>query len=137
MIPLYPLLFILISFSTYAINLEVIDMDGAPLFEQEIKVKLPSTVGDITINLFEKNKINYEGNRFAISEIFNIGNSTDIVSPTEMKAYGWCFSIDGQITETMPHETDVFNQNTLIRWFYGYAHFKNGEWVGQCLESSP
>ena len=75
----------------------------------------------------------FEGGTYGITQMFGLGNDIDVISNEEMKAYGWCFSLDGVVTETMADDTLILSQDSKLRWFYGYAHHLRGEWIAQCV----
>ncbi|MBC7466504.1 MAG: hypothetical protein H7256_10975 [Bdellovibrio sp.] len=117
-----------------AMTFEVIGKNGQVILKQELSVELKQNVGQISVQILNKNKISFEGGEFGLSSLVGLGQDIDVISDTEMKAYGWCFSIDGVISETMPDQTWLKKQNENLLWFYGYAHYKNGDWIGQCLK---
>ncbi len=129
------LAFTLFSLSAQAITVEVVGEKGEQLFKQNIGLMLPSTVGESTIAIFDQHSVPYVGSDSGIVEIYNLKQDIKVVSDTEMKAYGWCFSINGAVVETMPDETEVLAADAIIQWFYAYAHYKDGQWIGQCVKA--
>lgn len=132
------LIFIAIIFCsllTYAITVEVLGEKGEQLFNQKIGLLLPSHVGETTIAIFDQYNVPYVGSDSGIVELYNLKQEIKVVSDTEMKAFGWCFSINGVVVETMPDETEVVSANSIIQWFYAYAHYKDGQWIGQCMRA--
>lgn len=118
---------------TQAITLKVLGKDRQLLGETQIKTQVPTDVGDASILAFEYRHIPYQGSAQGISQIFGIGSELEVISDTEMKAYGWCFSVDGVTPELMPDKVLIENSNSVIEWYYAYAHFQHGTWVGQCV----
>ena len=125
----------LFSLFAHAITVEVLSEKGEQLFQQNIGLMLPSTVGEVTIAIFDQHSVPYAGTESDIAEIYNLKQEIKVVSDTEMKAYGWCFSINGAVVETMPDETEVITADSMIQWFYAYAHYKDGQWIGQCVKA--
>ena len=125
----------LFSLSAQAITVEVSGEKGEQLFKQNIGLILPSNVGEATIAIFDQHSVPYVGSDSGIVEIYNLKQEIKVVSDTEMKAYGWCFSINGIVVETMPDETEVIMADSIIQWFYAYAHYKDGQWIGQCVKA--
>ncbi len=121
------------SLSVQAVTIKVIGEKGAMLFESKIESQIPSDVGTVSVLAFDLGHVDYEGDSSSISKIYNLGQNIEVVSDTEMKAHGWCFAINGQVPETMPDKTEVLNQDTTIEWYYAYAHYKDGDWIGQCV----
>jgi len=129
------LLFLLTFNSTaYALTFEI-SYQGQILFAQEqYEIELQEHLGIPTIELLNQSGLEYEGGTYGLKSISGLGNKIVSVSAAEMKAYGWCFSIDSQVPETMIDETYTQKQNSHLRWFYAYAHFKDGLWIAQCQE---
>jgi hypothetical protein len=129
------LLILFTTLNTYAITIEVFGKSGEVLFSTHLNYALPFNVGEISVIAFDQKKIPYQGDSSGITGIFNLGSDIEIISDTELKAFGWCFSIDGDIVDTMPNQTDVLSEDSIIQWYYAYAHYKNGDWIGQCLRA--
>ncbi len=124
---------LLISSGAHAVTVKITGKNRAALFETEIASPIPSDVGSVTIVAFDAAKIPYQGSSNGISKIYDLDQQVEVVSNIEMRAYGWCFAIDGQVPETMPNNTDVLTQQTVVEWYYAYAHYKSGDWIGQCV----
>jgi hypothetical protein len=116
-----------------AITLQVIGKNSEPLFAIESNESVPSNIGKISTDIFDKQKIDYDGSIDGITKLFDLGQEIEVISKTEIKAHGWCFSIDGFVPETMSDETPVLQQDSVIRWYYAFAHYKDGQWIGQCV----
>lgn len=125
----------LLSFclSTPAVTIKVVGQKKHMLFYKIPTTKIPSNVGDISVKIFDIHKVPYEGGNYGFSRIFDLDQNIEIISDTEMKAYGWCFSLDGVVVDTMADQTPVTNQKSVIEWFYSYAHYKDGDWIKQCV----
>ncbi len=118
----------------HAIAFKVIGKNGMVLLHQKKSVKLPSSIGQISIDIFDPLKIPYVGGVFGFASLFDLGQDTEVISDTEMKAYGWCYSVDGHVPDTMADQTILNHQEAVIEWYFAYAHYKNGEWIGQCVK---
>lgn len=97
-----------------------------------LEVNLDDNLGKISVDFFKQNNLIFLGSEAGITTINNLGNDIEIVSDTEMKAYGWCFSINGEVPETMSNVSFLTQQSDHLRWYYAYAHFKDGAWIAQC-----
>lgn len=126
-------LFVLVSLNAYALTFKVIGKNNEVLFSKAAEVLLPQTVGQISVDFFNKNQIPFVGDIDGIISVFDIGSDMDLISDTDMKAYGWCYSINGAVPEDFVHKVSASNQETELVWFYGYAYYKAGEWVSQCV----
>ncbi|MCK6596194.1 MAG: DUF4430 domain-containing protein [Bacteriovoracaceae bacterium] len=125
------------SFSTLAHELSVIGPClEKPMFLVDVADKF-ETVGDLTIHTFNKNGIPYLGNERGINVIFNspIGDaSLEVISDTEMRAYGWCFFVNGEVSMEYADET-YLNPGDKVEWIYSYALYSKGEWKSMCNPS--
>jgi hypothetical protein len=93
-------------------------------------------LGALSIKALDLLKIPYLGNERGIHTIFNtpVGDEAiEIISNQEMKAYGWCFTVNDVLEEVYPDEIDIYEDKVNVHWFYGYAHYLAGEWIGQCI----
>lgn len=127
------LFIVLVSLNAYALTFKVIGKNSEVLFSSTTEVSLPQTVGQISIENFNKNQIPFVGDIDGIINIYGIESELDLISDTDMKAYGWCYSINGIVPEDFVHKVNVTAQETELVWFYGYAYYKSGEWVSQCV----
>lgn len=125
-------IFLLCSQLLFAATIDVVGPQSILIPKEELKGNLNESLGKITIEFFKNKNLKFEGNETGIVSINQLGNWVDVLSDNEMKAYGWCFSINGEVPETMSDQTLLTNQNDHIRWYYAYAHYLNGEWVAQC-----
>jgi len=116
-----------------AVTVNVLGRKGVQLFSTSLDVKTPTHVGHISVLSFDQWKIPYEGGTYGMRKIFDLENLMEVVSDTELKAYGWCFSIDDITPETMADQSPVIDSDSVIEWYYAYAHYKNGAWIGQCV----
>lgn len=126
-----------LSFSAFAHELSVIGpcLEN-PIFSVDVADKF-ETVGDLTIHTFKKNGIPFLGNERGINVIFNspIGDaSLEVISDTEMRAYGWCFFVNGKVSMEYADET-YLNPGDKVEWIYSYALYSNGEWKSMCNPS--
>lgn len=86
----------------------------------------------MTLNQFQ---ISYQGNEAGLNSAFGspIGlEALEVISEREMRSYGWCFAIDGIIPEVYPDQLLLSNVKSEIKWFFGFAHFLDGQWISQC-----
>lgn len=126
-------LIVFVSLNAYALTFKVIGKNSEILFSSATEVSLPQTVGQISVDLFNKNQIPFVGDIDGIVNVHGIESELDLISDTDMKAYGWCYSIDGIVPEDFVHKVSITAQDTVLVWFYGYAYYKAGEWVSQCV----
>ena len=114
-----------------------------PLLVEEIHLEQTQDAGSVTVELLTAKNIPFVGSSVGISSIFNTPTGLDameVLSDTEMNAYGWCFSVNGIQPEKYPDDVQVKAGDEIV-WWYGYAHYLEGEWLSQCepshLRKSP
>lgn len=92
-------------------------------------------VGDLTVATLNKFSIPFKGYPEGIAEVLGLGNYTETISAKEFRTYGWCYRVDGVVPEVFPYETYITPETEAITWFYGYSHYKNGQWLSQCTDA--
>ena len=142
------LTFVLFLSTFSQVNAVEINFLGAcskiPLLSENVLFKPRQTVGEISLQVLDQHGIPYSGTAAGLNQVFAtpVGlDAMEVISDNEMLAYGWCFEVDGKIPEVFADKIPVKKTTKLISWFYGYAHFLNGEWISQCekayLRPSP
>lgn len=124
----------LASGNAFALNFEIIGAcSQAPLLQGQGEYA-DRSVGRATIEILERNSIPFQGSEEGINSIFNtpVGSAAiEIINAREMRAYGWCYELDGIRPELMPDQVRLTGVE-LLRWFYAFSHYKNGDWVSYC-----
>jgi hypothetical protein len=108
--------------------------DQKPIIAAEMGSKF-ATVGDLTVHFLRKNKIPFKGSERGINTVFNtpVGDAAiEVISNTEMRAYGWCFFVDDFGPDVFADEYPLNASIQKIEWIFGFAHYKNGEWLTSC-----
>lgn len=133
------ILSLLTTFNLFAVDIEFVGpCDSQPFLAKNMPQVNTLSIGELTVKVLEESKIPFTGGDYGIIQISNspIGDAAiEILGSEEMLAYGWCYEIDGVLQEIYPNEISV-NDAKKIRWFYGYAHYRSGHWIAQCLESN-
>ena len=128
----------LFTVSASAVTVEFVGpCDSNPFLTMTLRARDFRSVGELTVAALDKSKTPYLGTESGLNHISNspIGlEAMETVSETEMMAYGWCYEVDGVLREEYPNEASLDGVKK-IRWFYGYAHYRSGVWIAQCLES--
>ncbi|KYG69104.1 hypothetical protein AZI87_07740 [Bdellovibrio bacteriovorus] len=125
---------LILSASSYsqAITWEVYGpCDDKPVHHGKVDVDLNKSVGDITVAIFDANKIPYIGGPEGMNSIINTPtglDSLEIVSNSEMRAYGWCYAINGSTPYKMPNVLNLKSQDDRLVWYYGYTTNKENVW---------
>jgi len=125
----------LLSTQVFA-QLSIISHDNTASFNYQLKDSdIGSSVGELTIKMLNDYEILYQGSEQGLNSILNSPTGLDatvIISDSEMKSYGWCFKINGVIPEVYANEVFINTTTDQVLWFWGYAHYKDGEWIAQC-----
>ncbi|WII70577.1 DUF4430 domain-containing protein [Bdellovibrio sp. 22V] len=106
--------------------------DDKPVVQGEVAIDLAKSVGDITVQILEANKIPYIGSAEGFNSIISTPtgiDSVEVVSDTELRAYGWCYTVNGKQPAEMPHKVNFGKQTDALIWYYAYSTNKNNEWL--------
>lgn len=109
--------------------------DSQPLSSQKLEYQLPQNAGVMTIQGLELISLPYSGNERGLNSAFGTPTgmaAMEVISPNEMRSYGWCYGVDGVVPEVFPDQYPLTAHTKKITWFFAYAHFLNGEWIAQC-----
>lgn len=107
-----------------------------PVHSGSFKTDLNDSVGQITVDILDFHNIAYIGDSEGFSSIIGtpIGTeSIEVISDTKMRAYGWCYSINGEIPDVMPHKIKFNSQDDSLSWFYAYSTYDSGKWLDYCV----
>jgi len=130
------LLLLLVNPYSYAIEWEVIGQDSPrPVFFGSHTADLSKTLGDTTVKLFDEQKVPYIGNESGMNSILNtpVGDKLVVINNETLRAYGWCFSVDGMIPDFMPDKFYFTKQTSKLSWFFAYSLYEKGEWTKYCV----
>lgn len=129
---------LLLPAQAFALSLSFIGpCDENPVFKTQTDLEKETNAGQITVDLLEKNNIEFVGSELGLNSAFGtpLGEEAyEIISGSEMYAYGWCYSVNGFEPALYPDKVSVI-QGDEILWWFGYAHYKEGEWISQCEPS--
>ena len=134
-------LFLSALFFQISVMASTIEVVGAcsetPQFvSEDILHDSTKTLGDLTVEVFEQNKVPYQGSREGIAQIFDSATGDDaveIINENEARFYGWCVHVDGVEPSSMPDQVLLTNQHSKITWFYAYAAVYKNEWKEMCV----
>jgi hypothetical protein len=126
---------LLFSISATAASYEIVGPCSAtPVAQGEMNVAQGTTVGDFTKTILDQQKIPYKEAGAGFSSILSTpvgAASVEYLNASELRAYGWCYSVDGVEPSLMPGEYVLQGEET-IRWWYAFSHLVKGEWVSYC-----
>lgn len=90
--------------------------------------------GEASVAVFEKHKTPFQGSPGGFASILNTPTGDDaiqVISDRELRAFGWCYEVDGLQPDVMPDKYSMINKKHL-RWFYAFSLNRDGEWVSYC-----
>lgn len=99
----------------------------------------PMSLGQVTMLILHKESLPYVGSDRGLNSLLQTptgDKSLELISDSQMKAYGWCFEVDGRLPDELAHQFQLKGPEHL-RWFYGFAEYKDGEWVSFCNPAGP
>lgn len=130
-------LFLTVSHNAHAVYFTVIGAcSEKPVHSGSFKTDLEDSVGKISMDIFDFNKIPYVGTEHGMNSIINspVGlDAMEVISDSKMRAYGWCFSVNGVIPDVLASETYFSKQNDVLNWFYAYSTYDQGVWTDYCV----
>ncbi len=133
---LFVLIFFIATTISSAAELEVIGpCSSKPAYQFKMGDKF-ETVADLTFYVFDKNNIPYQGTDKGITSLLNdpVGDEAlEVISDTEMRAYGWCYFVNGKVSMAFADET-YLKPGDKVQWIYSYAIFDR-EWKSMCNPS--
>ena len=131
---------IITSFGAQAITYEVIGpCSNIPLYKGSYEIKdLSMSAGLASVSIFEQQKIPYIGNESGFNSIAStpIGlDSMEVISDTKMRAYGWCYSVNGIEPDILAGDFKFTKNSDKLVWFYAYSTYDKGQWLDYCVPS--
>lgn len=129
---------LVVSASALAVQVEFVGpCSEKPLYSVKTQATKAKDVGTLTVEVLDKAQIQYQGVPQGFNQIFNspLGlDALEILSDEEMLSYGWCFEVDGKVTEDYADQISLKGVKK-IQWFFGYAHYVRGEWKSFCQKA--
>ena len=97
----------LISINISAIEFKVIGACSSDILFKTTITKKYSNVADLTIETLTENEVPHIAGIHGVNQIYDSPMGMDayeILSKYEMRAHGWCYSVDGKIPEVLMNE---------------------------------
>ena len=121
----------------YALNFDVIGpCSDKAVYSGIFKADIAQNIGVISMDIFNMYKIPYSGSEEGMRSIINtpVGDDAiEVLSDTKMRAYGWCFSINGFIPDKLSSQSFLTKQNDYISWFFAFSTYDQGIWTDYCV----
>lgn len=108
-----------------------------PVLTDTYSISESSSVGNTSVAFFEKHKIPYIGSELGFQSILNTPTdkaAIEWLGPKELRAYGWCYEVDGFQPEVMPNDL-LLTGKEKVKWFFAFSHYRDGIFLSQCEPS--
>lgn len=131
---LFGLLFI--SISAQAATFEVVGIRGETLLKRNVDpVGSVGRLSDrILIDALQTGRLGeYSGSDRGVTSINRLGSALEVLSDTDMNAYGWCYLVDGVESGLMADEFELTGNERSVKWFYAYARLRGNVWTAMCV----
>lgn len=109
---------------------------SAPWLNVAVNAMPGRSVGRVTVDTLTQAHLPFSGSEAGVKSIRGTvtGDAAlEVISDKEMRAYGWCFLVNGKQSSAMPDKTPIYSSSDKVTWFFGYAHYLNGKWVEMCV----
>lgn len=124
---------LLFVFQSFGITITIDYSLDEPIFKSTHQAELSKSVGENFISFLELKKIPYEGSFEGINSLFNVPKKSTAQDGVT-KYFGWCYSINGKLSDAYGADVYFESQNDHLHWFYGYAALlPDGTWSEMCL----
>jgi len=91
-------------------------------------------VGSVTIDALNKAGAPYVGSEQGLNSAFKTPTgmeALEVISDREMRSYGWCFAVDGDVPEDYADAVSMDGVKQ-VTWYFAFAHYLDGHWISQC-----
>ena len=108
---------------------------GDPWLDADVAGVEGQSVGSLTIEALERFHLPFSGQESNLSSIRSLPraeHTLEVINATDMRAYGWCFHVNGVEPAVMPDQVKVTHASDRITWFLAYAEMVGGTWVSMC-----
>jgi hypothetical protein len=130
---------LLVSSPLFAVRIDIEDPCTGKIAASSYQIEGEGvSLGELSIRALEGLALPYLGSDAGINSIFNTPTGLDameVLSDTDMRAYGWCYLVDGELVDRYANDIPSKGIDT-VTWFYGYALMENATWVSMCEKIS-
>ena len=138
---------LMITWTSNAAQFKIVGTSPEPIYSAEVSLQPGRTLGALTLHQLKsakaQNKIqSYIGDPTSITAIRteeqgNLEIEFIKISETELRAFGWCYSVDGINSDLLPDEFHLTGAEKEIVWYYAYATRIGRKWSEQvCMPVS-
>jgi hypothetical protein len=131
-------LFFLVMFAPAALAVQVVVEDPCNKerwLDTQVALEPGASIGMLTVEALERNEIPFSGSEGGINSIKGTVSGDDaleIISETELRAYGWCFTVNHVESTTSSDRVVAASNQDVITWFFAFAHYESGNWTEMC-----
>jgi hypothetical protein len=93
------------------------------------------TAGSVTLEALGRSGLPFKASEAGVQSIANTPESLESIefeTESVFRIHGWCYEVDGVQPGLMPGEFKLPAGPHSIRWFFGYARYRDGNWEGYC-----
>jgi hypothetical protein len=118
------------------VSFRVVGVQGNVLLEQRAEVA--GSLGQASHRVLQDATVGgllqqYRGSEAGVNSINGLGSALEVLSDTQMNAYGWCYQVDGEVSDLLADQYVLTGQESRIEWFYAYARLDRGQWTSMCV----
>ena len=134
------LLFCSATALAHPITMRALGINSEVLYETTIDVE-GLNLGQLTDQTFSaalanRDLTDYTGEVQGVLSIDHLGNGLEVISSTEMNAYGWCYRINGTALYTLANQYQFTGREQVVEWFYAYSHLSGSDWSQMCTPAT-
>ncbi len=126
-----------LSTAAFGIEITVEDPCSSQAWLTEEVALVPGTsLGQMSLEAFDRADLTYQGSPAGILSIRGLvpsNKALEIRADGSMRAYGWCYLLNGSKLEKMPDQAFPENERDQIVWYLGFATYQNGSWGDYCI----
>ena len=112
--------------------------DSKPLYATQAPVDLTKSAGQISRDLFNAQGIPFAEGTGGFESILGTpkaNEATEVISKNVIRAYGWCYQVNGKIPDVMADDLALTSQNDEVIWYFASTTLEKGEWKNFCEPS--
>ena len=123
-----------------SLSFRVLGVQGEVLLNQQVEIT-SEALGKLTDHIVQaavqgKFLKAYEGSEMGVKSINGLGSALEVLSDTEMNAYGWCYRVDGKVIDLLAGQCLLTGNESSIEWYYAYAHLNRNDWTAMCVPAN-
>jgi len=124
--------------SAHAVSISVYQPQAVRVLGMNLGSKVVGkSVGDATVSALNAkaslSNFTFSGDANYISAINGLGEKTETLPNGDLKAYGWCFTLNGALPDQAASQTKINAESDEIIWYYGSMSRISGQWQTNCV----